>query len=88
MEYIQNLCSSIPDRLNEIVQFNGKNIKFWVFVVSFNGFCFHFLLDLLLEEILLIVRNFSHSKESDPFITLVYLLLDFKYLIQNSKFVN
>ena len=31
LEYIQNLYSSIPDRLNKIVQCNGKNIKFWVF---------------------------------------------------------
>ena len=28
LEYIQNLYSSIPDRLNKIVQCNGKNIKF------------------------------------------------------------
>ena len=28
LEYIQNLHSSIPDRLNKIVQCNGKNIKF------------------------------------------------------------
>ena len=28
LEYIQNLYSSIPDRLNRIVQCNGKNIKF------------------------------------------------------------
>ena len=27
-EYIQNLYSSIPDRLNKIVQCNGKNINF------------------------------------------------------------
>ena len=44
------------------------------FIVSFNGFCIYFLLELLLQEILLIVRNFSHSKESDSFITLVYML--------------
>ena len=28
LEYIQNLYNSIPDRLNKIVQCNGKNIKF------------------------------------------------------------
>ena len=28
LEYIQNLYSSIADRLNKIVQCNGKNIKF------------------------------------------------------------
>ena len=28
LKYIQNLYSSIPDRLNKIVQCNGKNIKF------------------------------------------------------------
>ena len=28
LEYIQNIYSSNPDRLNEIVQCNGKNIKF------------------------------------------------------------
>ena len=28
LEYIQNFYSSIPDRLNKIVQCNGKNIKF------------------------------------------------------------
>ena len=27
LEYIQNLYSSIPNRLNKIVQCNGKNIK-------------------------------------------------------------
>ena len=27
LEYVQNLYSSIPDRLNTIVQCNGKNIK-------------------------------------------------------------
>ena len=73
LEYIQSLYSWIPDWLNEIVQCNGKNIEFWVFfIVSFNGFCIYFLLELLLQETLLIVRNFSHSKESDSCITLVY----------------
>ena len=28
LEYIQNLYSSIPERLNKVVQCNGKNIKF------------------------------------------------------------
>ena len=28
LEYIQNLYSLIPDKLNKIVQFNGKNLKF------------------------------------------------------------
>ena len=28
LEYIENLYSSIPDRLNKIVQCNGKNFKF------------------------------------------------------------
>ena len=28
LEYIRNIYSSIPDRLNKIVQCNGKNIKF------------------------------------------------------------
>ena len=51
-----------------------KTLNFEFFIVSFNGFCIYFLLELLLsnDEILLIVRNFSHSKESDSFITLVY----------------
>ena len=49
-----------------------KTLNFEFFIVSFNGFCIYFLLELLLHEILLIVRNFSHSKESDSFITLVY----------------
>ena len=72
LEYIQNLYSSILDRINEIVQCNGKKHKILtVFVVSFNGFCIYILLELLLQEILLIVRNFSHSKESESFITLV-----------------
>ena len=51
-----------------------KTINFEFFVVSFNGFCIYFLLELLLQEILLIVRNFSQSMESDSFITLVYSL--------------
>ena len=51
-----------------------KILNFEFFIVSFNGFCIYFLLELLLQEILLIVRNFSHSKESDSFITLVYFL--------------
>ena len=68
LEYIQNLNSSIPDRLNKIVQFNEKTqLILSFFVVSFNVFCFYFLLELLLQEILLIVRNFSHSKDSDFF---------------------
>ena len=50
-----------------------KTLNFEFFSVSFNGFCIHFLLELLLQEILLIVRNFFHSKESDSFVTLVYL---------------
>ena len=33
LEYIQNSYTSIPDRLNKIVQCNGKNIKFWVFLL-------------------------------------------------------
>ena len=49
-----------------------KTLNFEFFVISFNGFCIYFLLELLLQEILLIVRNFFHSKESDSFITLVY----------------
>ena len=49
-----------------------KTLNFEFFVVSFNGFCIYFLLELFLQEILLIVRNFPHSKESDSFITLVY----------------
>ena len=51
-----------------------KTINFEFFVVSFNGFCIYFLLELLLQEISLIVRNFSHSKESESFITLVYII--------------
>ena len=33
LEYIQNLYSSIPDRLNKIVQSNWENIKFGVFML-------------------------------------------------------
>ena len=49
-----------------------KTSNFEFFIVGFNGFSIYFLLELLLQEILLIVRNFSHSKEADSFITLVY----------------
>ena len=48
-----------------------KTLNFEFFVVSFNGFCTYFLLELLLQEIFLIARQFSHSKVSDSFITLV-----------------
>ena len=80
LEYIQNLYSSIPDRLNKFVHCNGKTLNFEFFVVSFNGFCIYFLLELLLQEILLIVRNFSHSRESGSYITLVYVLSIYKIL--------
>ena len=33
LEFIRNFYSSIPDRLNKIVQCNGKNIKFCVFLL-------------------------------------------------------
>ena len=58
-----------------------KTLNFEFFVVSFNGFCIYFLLELLLQEILLIVRNFSHSKEPDSFITLVYLEFERNLLV-------
>ena len=46
MEYIQNFYSSIPDRLNKIDQCNGKNIKFWTFLLLvFNGFCIYVRID-------------------------------------------
>ena len=48
-----------------------KTINLEFFIVSFNGFCIYFWLELLLREILLIVRNFSHSKESDSYHTSV-----------------
>ena len=38
LEYIQNLYSSIPDRLNKFVQCNGKNIKFCVFLLLVSMF--------------------------------------------------
>ena len=62
-----------------------KILKFEFFVVSFNGFCINFLLELLLQEILLIVRNFSHRKESDSFITRVYVQVKILILVFNSK---
>ena len=41
LEYIQNLYSSIPDRLNKIAQCNGKKtLIFEFFIVNFNGSCF------------------------------------------------
>ena len=67
LEYIQNFYSSIPDRINKIVQCIGKKTLNF----EFNGFWIYFLLELLLQEILLIVRNFSQSKDSDSVITLV-----------------
>ena len=53
-----------------------KTLNFEFFIVSFNGCCIYFLLELLLQEISLIVRNFSHSKVSDSSITLVYFPLN------------
>ena len=43
LENIQNLYSSIPERLNKVVQCNGKNIDFWFLLLLVSMvFVFHF----------------------------------------------
>ena len=56
-------------KLSSVMEKNNKLLSFLLFVSMVSVF---FSLELLLREIFLIVRNFSHSKESDSFITLVY----------------